>query len=82
MMLEATSGMNLIYISYAQTMWFKDVSQMNKFHTYYIPTMLQHMEGILVATRQLLKFCNQVTIGLLFLKMLMSLRNTVIGDKE
>ena len=46
MMLEATSGMNLIYTSYAQTM-----SQMKKFHTYCIPAMLQHIEEILVAIK-------------------------------
>ena len=44
--------------------------------------MLQHMEDILVDKEQLLKFCNQVIIDLLFLKMLMSLLNVVTGVKE
>ena len=43
---------------------------------------LQHMEDILVVTEQLLKYCNQVITGQLFLNMLMSLLNVVTGAKE
>ena len=43
--------------------------------------MLQHMEDILVVTEQLLKYCNHIIIGQLFLKMLMNLLNVVTGVK-
>ena len=43
--------------------------------------MLQHMEEILVVTEQLLKYCNHVITGQLFLKMLMNLLNVAIGVK-
>ena len=44
--------------------------------------MLQYMEDIIEATKQLPKFYNQVITGCLFLKILMSLLNIVTGANE
>ena len=81
-MLEATSGMTHICISYVQIKSYEDVLQRKKFLIYWILAMLQHMEDILVDTEQLPRFYNQVITGILFLKMFMSLLNVVTCVKE
>ena len=80
-MLEVTSGMTHICISYAQIKQYEDVLPKEKYTTYWSHAMLQHMEDILVVIEQLLKFCNQGIIGLLILKILMNLLNVVTGVK-
>ena len=82
MILEATSGMIHIYISYTQTMWSEDVYLMKKSHIYCTHVMLHHMRDISEAIEQLSKFYNQVITGPLFLKILMSLLNVVTGAKK
>ena len=81
MMLEVISGMTHIYISCVHIKLYKDVLQKERFPTYGSHIMLQHMNDILVVIEQLVKYCNQVITGQLFLKMLMNLLNVVTGVK-